>query len=204
MKKEDEQLKKIKRMKILDDFLLFFGKGKIGFKEPKDMKHFTMQFLKDGIVDLHETTEGKEKKYQRVGRIDLKKFAEAMKEIFERDLLSILKEIDIGNPQYQNTNVILTPTREEFGKKVQVKKREIKIDESKFSGLAYSVPMKELKNHDFRVAFWTEDNKQYALYRIDDKYYSLQVDDFMKLWEKILEKSVSRNLGTEKGTGAES
>jgi len=203
MKKEDEHLKKIKRMKILDDFLLFFGKGKIGFKEPKDMKHFTMQFLKDGIMDLHETTEGKEKKHQRVGRLDLKKFAEAIKETFERDLLSVLKEIDMGNPQYQNTNVILIPTREELGKRIKVKKREIKIDESKFSELTYSVPMKELQNHDFRVAFWTEDDKICALYRIDGKYYSIQVDDFMKLWDRIF-KSVSQNLGTEEGVGAKS
>jgi len=54
-KTEDGRLKEIKRMKILDDSLVFFGKGKIGFKEPKDMKHYIMQFLKDGIVDLHET-----------------------------------------------------------------------------------------------------------------------------------------------------
>jgi len=63
--------------------------------------------------------------------------------------------------------------------------------------------MKELQNHDFRVAFWTEDNKIWALYRIDGKYYSIQVDDFMKLWDRIF-KSVSQTLGTEEGVGAES
>jgi len=45
-------------------------------------------------------SEGKEeeKKHQRMGILDLKKFAEAKREIFEKELLSIIKETDIGNP----------------------------------------------------------------------------------------------------------
>jgi len=186
---EDESLKRIKRIWISDDFLIFLAQSKIGFKEPKGMKHYTMKFLRDGIVDFHETVECVEeegKKYPRAERIDLKKFAEAL----EKEVPSLFKEIDISKTQYSNTNVIIVPPKEELRKKVQVKHREVKIDLGDLDELACSVPMKELSGHDFKVAFFIGDNKRYSLYRFDGRYYSLQNDEVMKLLDKILEKSI--------------
>lgn len=194
-KKEIERVEKIKRIKVLNNFLLFFGKDKIGFKETDDKQHLTIKFLNEGMVDIHETIEGRmdEKEHQRLGTLDVREFAKAFNEIFRAEFLTFLKEIDISSPRLQNIEVFIIPTKEELGKKVQVKKREIKIDNSELSELVCSVPMKELQGHDFRVAFLTVDDKEYALYHIDDKYYVIQIDDFMKIIEKIIEKSLNPN-----------
>lgn len=195
-KNEIERIEKIKRIKMLDNFLLFFGKNKVGFKEITDKKHLTLKFLNEGLVDIHETIEGKideSEKHQRIGTLDLRKFAKAFEEIFRREILTFLKEIDVNSPRFQNIEVSIIPTKEELRKKIQVHKKSIKIENSELSDLVRSVPMNELQGNDFRLAFMTEDNKTYALYHIDDKYYSIRLDDFSKIIDKIIEKSLTQN-----------
>jgi len=51
---------KIKKIRIFNELLLAFGRNKIIFKEPKDEKHYTLKFLEEGMLDVHETIEGKE------------------------------------------------------------------------------------------------------------------------------------------------
>ena len=56
-----QHLRKLKRIKILDQFLMFFGRDKIGFKFLDDEAHLTLKFLKEGLLDFHQTIEGREK-----------------------------------------------------------------------------------------------------------------------------------------------
>jgi len=189
-KGRNEHLKKLKGIKILD-FLMFFGRDKIGFKFLDDKEHYTIKFLPEGIIDFHETIEGKEKKYPRKGRLNLKRFAETMRETFERELPKILKEIDICDPRYESVEVIICPKKEVIKKAIEpieVKKRKIAIDESKFYDMFSRVCMKDLPDYDFQVAFWEKKGEEHALYRMTGRYFLLKVDDFSNLFNKIFEK----------------
>ena len=175
-KNETERIEKIKRIKILDNFLLFFGKDKIGFKEIDDNKHLTIKFLNEGMVDIHDTIEGKvddTEKWKRLGTLDMKEFAKAFEEIFQREILTFLKEIDLNSPRFQNIEVSIIPTKEETRKKIQVHKKTMKIENSELSDLILSVPMKDLKGHDFRLAIMAEGNKIYAIYPVSYTHLTL-------------------------------
>jgi hypothetical protein len=189
-KREIEKAKKLKGIKILD-FLMFFGEDKIGFKFLEDKEHFTIKFLPDGIVDLHETIEGKEKKYPKTARLNLKRFMEMWRETPERELPKILKEIDIGNSEHENVEVIALPRKENMKKaieQIEVKKKKIAINGNKFYDMFSYMRMKDLRDHDFQVAFWEKEGEQFALYRIDGRYFVLKVGDFSQLMDVILEK----------------
>lgn len=191
-KEEIEHTRKLKGIKILD-FLMFFGEDKIGFKFLEDKEHYTIKFLPEGIVDLHETIEGKEKVYPRKARLDLKRLVEAWRETLERELPKILKEIDINDSRYENVEVITCPRKETMKKAIEpikMKKGKIAINESKFYDMFPRVQMKDLRNYDFQVAFWEKEGEQYASYRISGRYFIVRVDDFTKLLDKI-----SGNLG---------
>jgi hypothetical protein len=200
-KEGNKHLKKLKRIKILDEFLMFFGKNKIGFKFPEDKEHFTIKFLTEGMVDFHETIEGKEKKYPRTGKLNLRKFAETFRETLYKELPKILEEIDINDPKYESVNVIICPTKETTRRaieSIEVRKKEIKIEKNKFYDMVSSVPMKDLPNYDFQVAFWVKEGDEYTLYRIEGKYFVLKANDFMALLDKILEKSNIQLRNVEK------
>lgn len=185
-KEKIEHVKKLKGIKILD-FLMFFGRNKIGFKflEDKERTHYTITFLPEGIVDFHETIEGKEKRYPKKGRLELKKFTETMRETLERELLKTLKEIDINDPRYESVEVTICPKKEAIKKAIEVRKRKITVDESKFYDMFSRVRMKDLPDYDFQVAFWGKEGEEHALYRINGRYFILKVDDFVKLFDEI-------------------
>ena len=186
-KGKNEQLKKLKRIRILDEVLLFFGRNKIGFKSPKDKAHYTIKFLREGIVDFHETIEGKNKRYPRAGKLHLEKFAE-VRETLRRELPKLLKEIDIEDPKYEGVDVIVCPTKEEIGKTIEVRKKEIRIEEDDVFDMLSLVPMKDLQDYDFQVAFWGKEDEEHALFRIDGRYFMLKVDDLETLFDNLFEK----------------
>lgn len=184
--------KKIKKLRIFDELLIAFGIHKIIFKGTDDIKHYTLKFSKEGILDIHETMEGKEKKYPRTEKLDLKKFSEAIKETFERELARILEEIDISNPKYKNTEVFIFPKSEAFEEATQVKRKEIMIEKSKLKDMMKDliVPMKDLQKYDLKVACLLEEGEECAfLYRINGKYFLAKLDDLEALMKKIVEKS---------------
>lgn len=170
---------------------MFFGRNKIGFKFLEDEEHFTMKFLSEGIIDFHETVEGKVKKYPRAGKLDIKVLAETLRETFERELPKILKEIDITDPKYENVEVIVCPKKEAIKKAIEpieVKKRKITIGKNKIYDMLLSVPMRKLPDYDFQVAFWGSEGEERATYRIDGRYFVLKIDDFTELFNKIIGK----------------
>jgi hypothetical protein len=189
-KNEIEQVEKIKRIKALNKFLLFIAKGKIGFKEIDAKKHLTLKFLNEGIADVHETIEGRieEKEHRRLGILDVRAFAKTYQEFFRKEVLTFFKEIDVNSSRFQNIEVCIIPPKEELKKKLQVHKKTIKIENSDLDVLFPSVPIKELPAHDFRVAFMTDGNQICAVYHIDEKYYSIKLDDLRKIMEKIIKK----------------
>ena len=190
--KENEHLEKIKRLKFLNDFLIFFGRDKIGFKELTEKKHYTFKFLEKEILDIHETLEGKEydtiegreKKYKSLAKVDLKRFAELMKKSL-MEFKTILKEIDINDPKFRNIEVYLIPKKENLQKVVEVKKKTIVIKEE-IMEKPISVSMKNLIDYDFQLALFSLENKEYCLFQIDGKYFLLNVDDYKNWIENIL------------------
>ena len=188
---QNELLKKIKRIKILGEFLIALGRHKIIFKQPYDKKHYTLNFLQAGILDIHETIEGKEKKYPRTEKFDLKKLSETIKETLREELPNILKEIDVGDPKYRHIKVFILPEREVFEKATERKRKEIQIKINRLYEQMKNnfVPMKDLRDYDFKMAFLLEGGKGHVLYRRDRKYFLLKLDDLEMLMNKISEKS---------------
>ena len=196
MDAKGETEKKIKKLRILDELLLAFGRDKMIFKRMDDVKHFTLKFLKEGILDVHKTMEGRKKTHIPLEKIDLKKFCEAIIETFEKELVHILKEIDISDPKYRNIRVFIFPKKEEFEKVTEVKRKEIIIEKSKLEDMMEDlifVPMKDLQNYDFKTAYLLkEGEEEYAfLYRIRGKYFLVKLNDLEELMKKIFEKSKS-------------
>ena len=184
--------KKIKKVRIFRELLLAFGRNKIIFKEKDDTKHFTLKFLKEGILDIHETIEGKEKKYPRTEKFDLKKLSEILKETLREELPGILQEIDISDPKYKRVKAFIFPQREDFKRATQRKKREIRIGKNELVQLMKDnfVPMKDLQNYDFKTACLLKEGEISALlYRIHGKYFHIKLDDMEALIKKIIEES---------------
>ena len=189
--------KKIKKLRIFDELLLIFGRNKIIFKQLHDEKHYTLKFL-EGILDVHETIEGSEKfdeKYPigRREKFDLKKLSE-VKETLREELPHILKEIDIRDPKYRNVEALILPkkemSRELLQKVTKIKRKEMMIEESKLIDVMdLIVPMKDLQNYDFKVAYLSKEGEESFLYRINGKYFLVKLDDLDVLIKKIFEKS---------------
>lgn len=185
----NKHLKKLKRIKIFDWFLMFFGRGKIGFKFLEDKEHYTIKFLKEGIVDFHETVEGKEKRYPRAGKMNLKKIVEA-REILAKEFPKLLKEINISDANFENFDVMICPTKEMVRRAIgpiEVKKREITIRKDKFFDMFRFVPMKNLQHYDFQVAFFGDEGQEQVLYRVDGRYFLITLDDLERLLKRLTE-----------------
>lgn len=191
--------KKRKKLRIFDELLLAFGRNKKIFKQPHDEKHYTLKFL-EGILDVHETIEGREKfdeKYPTEGRekFDLKEFSEVIIETLREEFPHILKEIDISDPRYMNVEVLILPKKEMSRELVQkittIKRKEMMIEESKLMDVIKDliVPMEDLQNYDLKAAYLVKEGEESFLYRINGKYFLIKWDDLDALIKKIFEKS---------------
>ena len=206
MSANKEVEKKIKKLRIFDELLLIFGRNKISFKKPHDEKHYTLMLF-EGIFDVHETIEGREKydeKYPIEGRekYDPKKFSEVIIETMREELPHIQKEIDLSDPKYMNVEVLIIPKKEmsrEFMQKVTtIKRKQMMIKESKLmDGMKdLIVPMKDLQNYDFKMAYLLKEGEvSSVLLRINRKYFVLMLNDIEVLIEKMLEKLMHARTG---------
>ena len=185
--------KKIKKLRIFDELLLAFGRHKMMIKRMNDVKHLTLNFLKGGILDVHETMEGREKRYTPLEKLDLNKLSEATIETFEKELLHILKEVDIRDPSYRNIEAVIFPKREAFEKATVVKRKEMMIRKNKLKDVMKHlifVPMKDLQNCDFKVAYLLKEGKEFALlYRIKGRFFLIKWSDLESMFQKIFEIS---------------
>jgi len=138
----------------------------------------------------------KEKKYPRAEKFDLKKLSERIKETLREELPNILKEIDIGDPKYTSVKVLILPKEDALQEHVQraakTKRKEIMIEESKLEDTMRDLilPLKDLQNYDFKAGFFIKEGEELdVLYRINGKYFLVELDDFEMLMNKIFEKS---------------
>lgn len=189
---EKKNAKKLKKLRILDQFLIILANYKILIKEPNEARHFTMKFLEKGIVDVHETLEGRQKEHIPIGKLDLRKFWET----FLRGLPFLLKEIDINDPKFASIGCYIIPEKEELKKAwenvPEFRRKEIILKKNHFEKVmktAVSIALvRDLPNYDFRVAF-SKQGEEFALYRINRKYFLVKLDDFNELAKKALEES---------------
>lgn len=200
MHEKKELEKEIKKLRIFDEFLLAFGGDKVIFKEIDDVKHLTLLFLKEGILDIHETLEGKQRfneKYPIEGRerYDLEKLSKMIIETLRDELPNISKEIDIGDPKYMNAQVVVIPKGEVLLERLkeasQIKHKQLKISESEFEDAMRDlvVFMKDLQNYDFKMAYVLKDDEIFgSLHRVGGKYFLVRMDDWEALTDKINKK----------------
>ena len=186
--------KKIKRIKIFNELLFALGKSKIIFKETSDVRHLTLSFLKEGILDIHETIEGREKKHIPLEKLELRKFT-GYKETLIKEIIHNLKEIDITDPKYVDGQVFVIQEKKAMQERVQkitkVKRREIVFEENRLVNAMKDlfIPVKDLQNCDFKTGFLLKENEENGLlFRIESKYLFIGFNDLEALIKKIFEK----------------
>lgn len=196
MNEKNKQTRKMKRIKILDALLIAFANNKLVFKSLDEAKHFTMLFLKDGILDFHETFEGKEKRYGLAKEFNVKDFIKPIKEFIERlrvELPKIVKKIDISDSKFDNIEVSIIKM-DSLEKNYKIKGKKITIDKNNVKNIMFTVPMKDLKEYDFEIALLTIEEKGYYLRKRDGRYILLAIDDFNKLLYGMYQKFFFKNI----------
>lgn len=189
-----ESEKKIRRIKIVDEILLALGRGKIIFKETSDARHITLSFLKEGILDIHETIEGREKKHIPLEKLELRKFA-GYKETLIKEILHNLKEIDITDPKYVDGQVFVIQEKKAMQERVQkimkTKRREIVFEENKLMDVMKDlfIPIKDLQDYDFKTGFLLKEDEEHGLlFRVESKYLFISFNDLEALIKKTFER----------------
>ena len=189
--------KKIKKISILDELLLILGKGKIMFKATDDTKHLTLSFLKEGILDVHETLEGREKRHIPLEKFDLKKFVGIKKTIVEETIHN-LKEIDITDPKYMDAEVFVIEEeafRARIQKVTKIEGRKVILEENKLMDVMkdFILPIRNLHNYDFKAGYLLEQSGEVSLlFRTKEKYLLINFRDLDALINKIFEKFKTR------------
>ena len=183
---------KIKRIKLFDKLLLAFGRDKIVFKEMDDVTHLTLRFLKEGILDVHETLEGTEKTHIPLERLDLKKFA-GFKNALIKEVLHNLEEIDISEPKYKNARVVIIEKealRERMLKATKIKRKDMIVEESILEDLMKDLilPIEDLQDYDFKVGYLSKEEELGLLFRIKGKYFLIDFNELEALIKKLFEK----------------
>ncbi len=199
---EDDLFEKIRKIKLLNEILVAWGRDKLIFKdldEPK--KHYTFKVGKNGTLDFHETVEGSKKKYRPKGKVlpeNIKKFAYGLRKTLIESFQKDREEINIDDMKYKNSKVFIIPDRESSRRLfLQALKREGKrglLDKDGMMDLLeeyVSVPVGDLRDHkDFAFGYLLGDEKspEYFLYQIGGRYFVLKASNFMNLAEKLTEK----------------
>lgn len=117
--------KKVKRLKIFDEFIIAGGKNKLIFKGPQSKEHTTLKIDEKGIIDIHETEEGKVKKYRSI----MKKGLKEMEEELQKQVTAILEEskVNIKDPKFAKYILAIPPAddKERFQKMLVHKGRDV-------------------------------------------------------------------------------
>jgi hypothetical protein len=118
-----------------------------------------------------------------------------MKETFQKEALSLLKEIDIDDPEYREIDVFISPENEDYMKTTEIKSSTLLIKEKYAHALINDqiVKMHNLPHHDFKYAVFERESDQFIVIRINDRYFLIKSDDLETLFNQIVEKSKISN-----------
>ena len=117
----DDIFENIKKIKAFDKIFLGFSNNKFILKDlDKSDEHQTMVFRENGILDLHKTTEGSEKKYESLGKFDLIKTVQKIitdPTILEKAVMEMvqnMKEVTFEELEYADYKISNIKTKEEL------------------------------------------------------------------------------------------
>lgn len=175
-----------KRIRVLDTILIMMMRDKLGFKSPiHDIKHFTLKFRENGILDVHETVEGRVKEYREIAKINLAKFGEPFREAISKKLSKLFREINVNDPEYHNLDARILPTvkiENENGK-------ELILDERNLEDLGFTVPIRDLGNYNFNWASFERNGEEYTIFLRNGKYFIIKIDDLKLIFDKVFAKA---------------
>jgi len=188
MNEKKKQIRRLRRIKILDEFLIAFSTNKIMLKNLVEDKHYTFSVLGDKKkFDIHETLEGKKKSYDKGTEFDFEELIESsinFKVALYSELLKRMVEIDINNSKFSDIEVYI-PNDEAF----EVKGRTMILGHNQLNNALLPV---NLKNDDFKIAFTTIDEKEHILLKGVlkgvDRYFLLSLDDLTELLVRYIEE----------------
>lgn len=184
----------MKKFKIFNELFLAFTNGKMVIKDLKNPKeHQTISFLPNGIVDVHKTKEGPEdeKEYESLGKFDLLKMV-AKLATNPMDLVQPMiqtiqatKEVDFSESEYEHLSVMPIMTSEEILPLVKLNKKRVDVPIESLNNLNFlekRIPWKEARDKikDNAIVL-NGDSPAGYIFRKDDKFLYLPIDDIMKI-----------------------
>lgn len=125
-----------KRFKLFEKAFLWIGENKITLGDKDSGEHLTMLVNKEGILDVHKTIEGSEKKYEPLLKLDLKQLGETLQnnpdiiKNFSQEILNKIKPVTFTEPEFAEWNILLVRNNEEIGNLVKKVKRNVILDEN--------------------------------------------------------------------------
>ena len=194
---ENEQYNNIKRVKC-GELLLAVSGNKFIIKDIKERKHITIMITKD-YIDIHETEEGRVKKYKPIIRIKI----DDLKEIFEK-IIEYLKEefsrfnrfkIDIDDPKFAKYIVLIPKDKNTLINRLFTKKgrtlelpKDMIEDPRLISEIYILVLLSKVKEYNFRwaVVFNPEENQRLVLLKVDDNYFLFNDEDLITRLNRFL------------------
>lgn len=140
-----------KRFKLFDQAFLWLGENKMTLGDKDSGEHITMLVNKEGILDVHRTIEGSEKKYEPLLKLDLNQLGETLQnnpniiQNFTQDLFNKLKLVTFTEPEFAECHILLVRNKEEMADLVKKVKRNVILDENTINEADF-IPWPEAKD----------------------------------------------------------
>ena len=125
-----------KRFKLFEQIYLWFGENKMTLGDVGSGEHFTMLVNNKGVLDMHKTMEGYEKKYEPLVKLDLKEISEQLKnnpniiKNFAKEIMDNVKQVDFTESEFADCKVVLVKDKEEMTTLAKKIKRQVILDEN--------------------------------------------------------------------------
>ena len=185
----DDIFENAKKIKAFKKLFLAIGNKKFIIKDlEKPDEHHTILFTDDGMVDIHKTVEGSDKKYESLGKFDMLKTVKeivAKPEIMSNaleELVKGLKEVNFDESEFSHLSVGIMPSKEELSKLATRKKNKVEIPleaAKEFDFRRLVIPWNKAKNKvkDSSVVY-DKDNPVGFIFTIQGKSFYMSVDAF--------------------------
>ena len=125
-----------KRLRLFDKVFLWLGENKLTLGELGAGEHFTMLVNKEGILDIHNTIDGSEKKYESVLKLNLKQLAEQLEnnpdiiQNFTQEIMNNVKQVTFAEPEFAECKIVNVKNKEEMANLARKEKRTVILDEN--------------------------------------------------------------------------
>lgn len=140
-----------KRFRLFDKIFLWLGENKLTLGDIDAEDHFTMLVNRDGILDMHNTIQGSEKKYEPLLKLDLKQLAEQLEnnpdiiKNFAEEIMNNVKQVTFTESEFAECKVVNVKNNKEMANLARKEKRTVILDENAINEAEF-IPWFEAKD----------------------------------------------------------